>query len=100
MQVNKTVIRLLCEILSCDPSIITPSFRLDTEAEPIEIAKLAIALEEALGFPLYDEKIAEWHTVTDVCTHISGLLEEGLGEPTERSDSDRAAWYYERGSKS
>ncbi|MDL2319399.1 hypothetical protein LJC74_10105 [Eubacteriales bacterium OttesenSCG-928-A19] len=94
MSVLNKVTRLLGEILSCDPLDISVSCRLDGIA-PIDLAKLAIACEGAFGFPLYDEKIAEWQTLGDACRHIDELLEEGMAESTERSDEDRIGWYYE-----
>lgn len=62
---------------------------------PMDIAKLAIACEQAFGIALYDEKIAQWETVGDVCRHIEELLDEGQAEAVEHTDEDRTAWYYE-----
>ena len=98
MNTLNKVTTMLSEILSIDPADITPSFPLTSSqsgVEPIDVAKLAIACERAFGFPLFDEKIAEWRTVADVCEHIDELLEEGLAEATERTDEDRIGWYYE-----
>ena len=97
MNVCKTVVALLSEILSGDPDEMDASFSLTraNSVAPIDIAKLAIACEQAFRIALYDEKIAEWKTVGDVCRHVAELLEEGQAEDTERSDEDRTAWFYE-----
>lgn len=88
---------LLGGILSCDPMDLSASFKL-TEANgvsPIDVAKLAIACEQRLGFRLYDEHIAQWKTLGDAQRDIDALLEEGLGKPTLHSDEERTAWFYE-----
>lgn len=96
MSTLHTVSDLLSEIISQSADDITPSFRLEAPAvTPIDVAKLAIALEQAFGIPLYDEKIARWRTVHDACTHVDALIEEGLAESTERTEDDRTAWFYE-----
>lgn len=96
-KVHSVVVDLLSEILSGDPLDMNAAFRLTPEngVAPIDIAKLAIACEKAFGIPLYNEKIAQWETVGDVCGHIQRLLDEGLAEPTQRTDADRVGWYYE-----
>lgn len=88
---------LLSEILSGDARDMGAAFRLTEENDvmPIDIAKLAIACERAFSLSLYDEKIAQWNTIGDVCEHIDALLEEGLSKPPERSDEERIDWYYE-----
>ena len=97
MKTLDTAAALLGEILSMDPLEMGSSFSLSPENDvmPIDVAKLAIACEKAFGFPLFDEKVALWKTLEDVCRHIDELLEEGLAEPTQRSDEDRVDWYYE-----
>lgn len=97
MKTLDTVAALLGEILSLDPLEMGSSFPLSPAAgvAPMDVAKLAIACERAFGFSLFDEKIAQWETLGDVGDHIDELLEEGLAEPTQRSDEDRTAWYYE-----
>ena len=96
MKVYQTVATLLGKILSQSPGDMGMGFLLTpANVAPVEVAKLAIACEEAFGFPLYDEKIAEWRTLADVCNHIEQLLEEGQAEPTERTQEERTAWFYE-----
>lgn len=96
MSTLHTVAALLSEIIAQREEEITPSFRLAPPAvTPIDVARLAIALEEAFGIPLYDEKIARWRTVHDACAHLDALLEAGLAEATERTEADRTAWFYE-----
>lgn len=97
MNVQKTVSRLLGEILLRDAYDIRAAFPLTAEnrVTPIDIAKLAIACERAFRLTLFDERIAQWRTVGDACGHIEALLEEGMAEPTERTDEERTAWYYE-----
>lgn len=97
MKTLNTVAALLGEILSQDPSEMGPAFPLSPEngVDPMDVAKLAMACEQAFGFALFDEKVAAWRTLGDVCRHIDELLEEGLAEPTQRSDEDRLGWYYE-----
>lgn len=94
--VYRKVAGLLGEILQRDAQEIRPSMPLGRQpgVEPVDVAKLAIACEDAFGFALYDEKIAACQTLGDLCTHIERLLEEGLAESTERSDADRTNWYY------
>ena len=95
--VSGIVTSLLGEILACDATIMGPSFPLAPShgVQPLDIAKLAIACEEAFHFPLFDEKVAEWKTLEDACSQISQLLEEGQGEPSQRTDEERLSWYYE-----
>lgn len=97
MNIYKTVTNLLGDITSADPYDMRPGFRLSPEngIAPIDVARLAIACEKKFRIPLYDEKIAEWETLGDVCAHLERLLEEGLAEPLERTDRDRTGWYYE-----
>lgn len=97
MKVYPTVTDLLSEILLRERTELTPSYPLTSAGRvtPMDVAKLAIACERAFGLTLYDEKIAQWQTVADVCRLIEELLEEGQGEKTERTDDDRTAWYYE-----
>ena len=96
MSTLHTIADLLSGIISQSADDITPSFRLEPPAvTPLDIAKLAIALEQAFGIPLHDEKIARWRTVHDIRTHLDALLEEGLAESTERTEDDRTAWFYE-----
>lgn len=95
--IPETVAGLLGEILSGDPLELRERFLLIPEngVTLLEVAKLAIACEEAFGLSLHDEKIAQWETLGDVCRHVGELLEEGLAEPTERTDEERTGWYYE-----
>lgn len=88
---------LLAEILMRDPLDILPGFALSDKegVTPMDVAKLAIACEKAFSLTLYDEKVAEWRTVSDACAHIEALLEEGMDRPAERSESERTAWFYE-----
>ena len=97
MTVLHTVIRLLSEILSEDLRGAGPGFTLDevSGVSPMDIARLAIACEAEFGFPLYDEKIAEWKTIGDACRHIEQLLEEGQGESPEHTEEERTGWFYE-----
>lgn len=97
MNIPESINNLLSEILSCDPLDLTAGFPLTGPQGilPIDVAKLALACEKAFRLSLFDEKIAKWHTLGDVYTHISELIEEGQAESTERTDNDRLAWYYE-----
>lgn len=97
MHTKRRVTELLSNILSCAPEDLHRAFALTPAngVAPIDIARLAIACEEAFGLTLYDEKIAAWETVGDVCAHLDALLEEGLAEKTERTEDDRTAWFYE-----
>lgn len=96
MNVFHTVTVLLSTQLCLDPLDIGEDFVLDQRngVVPVDIAKLAMACEEAFGFALYDEKIAQWRTVGDACKHLSELLEEGVGEAAERTEEERTAWFY------
>ena len=98
-KVNEKVVGLLGDILSAEPEELKASFAL-TAANgvlPIDIAKLAISCEEAFGFSLCDEEIAEWKMVADVCRHIEELIEDGQAEAAEKTEEDRVDWYYESG---
>lgn len=97
MKVLQTVVDLLGEIVTQDPRDMNAAFSLSlsNDITPIDVAKLAIACEQAFGLALHDERIAQWNTVGDACAHIARLLEEGLAESVERSDEERTAWYYE-----
>ena len=92
-----TVMGLLNEILSLDLRDTGVSLPLNEAngVSPMDIARLAIACETEFGFPLYDEKIAQWKTIGDVCKRIEELLEEGQGENPERNEDERTAWFYE-----
>ena len=97
MTVYHIIAGLLGEILSFDLRDAGVSLPLDEASgiNPMDIARLAIACETEFGFPLYDEKIAQWKTIGDVCKHIEELLDEGQGENPERSEDERTAWFYE-----
>ena len=97
MKTMSRIADLLGEILSRDAYDFSHTFRLSTEngVTPLDVAKLAIACEQTFGFPLYDEKIAQWRTLGDAARHIDELLEEGQAESTARTDEDRVGWYYE-----
>jgi acyl carrier protein len=97
MKVHGTVARLMAEILSADVAEMTANFSLRPEGDvsPVDVAKLAIACEEAFGFALFDEKVAQWKVLGDVTRQIEELMEEGQGQATERTEEDREAWFYE-----
>ncbi|NLV59311.1 MAG: acyl carrier protein [Clostridiales bacterium] len=97
MKVHPTVARLMAEILSADGSEMTPNFPLGPGSgiDPIDVAKLAIACEETFGFALFDEKVAQWRVLGDASRQIEELTEEGQGQATEKTEEERAAWFYE-----
>lgn len=97
MNVREKVVNLLSEILLRAPDDMNAAYPLTraNDVALIDVAKLAIACEEAFQIALYDEKIAGWKTVGDVCRHIEELLEEGQAEAAERSEAEREAWFYE-----
>lgn len=97
MNVQETVLDAIGEVLSRDAMDLGPAFRLapSNDVAPIDVARIAIACEHAFGLQLHDEVIAAWETIGDVLAHVEGLLEAGDAEPTERTDADRTAWYYE-----
>lgn len=87
---------LLAEILAADPYGMDAAFALTPESvAPIDVARLAIACEDAFGISLHDEAVAQWHTVGDACAHVEALLEAGMGEKAERTDAERVGWFYE-----
>lgn len=95
-RVEENVMELLGKILSRDAAELSLSFALTraNRVEPIDIARLAMACERAFGLALYDEKVAQWRTVADVCGHIAALLEEGLATALPEDDEGRVNWYY------
>lgn len=97
MNVAETVVTLLSEILTRDPMDLPASMTLDAEYDvsPIDVARLAIACEKAFGIALYDEKVAQWHTLNDVCQHLEGLMEAGLAKKPIVTEAERTAWHYE-----
>ena len=97
MNVPETVLELLGQILSRDTADFPESYPLTStrDVTPLDIAKLAIACEEAFSLTLHDEIVARWATLGDVYACIELLLQSGEAEPTERSDEERTQWFYE-----
>lgn len=97
MNVQATVIDLASNILSGEKREINAAFRLtrDNQVAPIDVAELAIRCEREFGFPLHDERIAQWETIGDVCACIEEGLEEGLGEKAIRTEDERTGWFYQ-----
>lgn len=97
MNILQTVSSRLSEILGRRSEDFSAHYALSPSngVMPIDIAALAIACERAFGIALYDEKVIAWQTVGDAVRHIEKLHEDGQHENTERTDSDREAWFYE-----
>lgn len=97
MNAAQTVFVRMGEILLKDESEMHARFALSKEngVTPVDVAKLVMALEREWGFTLHDEKVALWRTLDDAVRHVERLLEEGLDQPTERSEAERTAWFYE-----
>ena len=93
----ETAADLLGDVLSQDPQAMTALFALSptNDVSLLDIAKWVIACEEAFLLSIPDEQVAGWHTLGDACARIEALLEEGQGENTERTEEDRAGWFYE-----
>ncbi len=98
---RRTVVDLLAEVLARDARDLDMDLEEDfaltpeNRVEPVDIAKLAIACERTYRLALRDEEVAQWRTLGDAMAHVARLLEEGQAEPTERSEEDRTAWFYE-----
>lgn len=95
--VQTVVAQLFSGILLRDAAELTPAFALNRKngAEPLDIAKLAMAMEAHWGFTMHDDRVAEWRTLGDAMAYATELLEDGQGGPVQRSDEDRTAWFYE-----
>lgn len=89
--------RFLSAVLSRDVYEMGRAFALTREngVDPVDTARLVLALEKEYKLRIFDEKAAGWKTLGDACAHVERLLAEGEAEPLERSDADRTAWYYE-----
>lgn len=59
---------IIVETLNCDESKITMEARLaeDLEADSLDAVELNMAMEEALGYSVSDEALAEMKTVGDI----------------------------------
>lgn len=90
--IYETVAELWAHIRKMDARELREESPLDS---PMDIARFAIACEKAFPIPFYDEEVAKWQRLSDVCAYIQGQLDMGMGEPTEREDEDRTAWFYE-----
>lgn len=97
MNTARKVMEVVGEALSRVPEELSVGFALTpaNRVEKVDVAKIAIALEEAFGLTLWDERVAQWRRLGDVLGYIQELLEQGEGEPLERNDEERVAWYYE-----
>lgn len=95
--VQTIVAQLFSEILLRDATELAPAFALNRKSgvEPLDIAKLAMAMETHWDFTMHDERVAEWRTLGDAMAYATELLEDGQGGPAQRSDEDRTAWFYE-----
>lgn len=89
--------RLLAEIISVDAEDIMPRMALTSGrgVTPIDVASLIIACEKEFKITIHDEDVLTFGCVADLAAHIDQMLEEGQAEPTERTQEDRTAWFYE-----
>ncbi|MCD7948022.1 MAG: acyl carrier protein [Oscillospiraceae bacterium] len=64
--------KIIVETLNCDESKITMDARLaeDLEADSLDAVELNMALEEALGYGVSDEALAEMKTVGDIVSWL------------------------------
>ncbi len=64
--------KIIVETLNCDESKITMEARLaeDLEADSLDAVELNMALEEALGYGVSDEALAEMKTVGDIVSWL------------------------------
>lgn len=64
--------QVILETLNCDPQAVTMEARLveDLEADSLDAVELNMALEEALGFAVEDEVLAEMKTVGDIVRYL------------------------------
>lgn len=63
---------LVIDTLGCDEDKVTPEASLtdDLEADSLDLVELHMALEEAVGIKIPDEKLAELHTVGEVLSYL------------------------------
>ncbi|WP_130837497.1 acyl carrier protein [Lachnoclostridium sp. Marseille-P6806] len=63
---------LVVDTLGCDEDKVTPEASLtdDLEADSLDLVELHMALEEAAGIKIPDEKLAELHTVSEVLSYL------------------------------
>lgn len=68
---------LLAEILGEDEADITEQTEFTQEygIEPIDVAKLVIAIEKKFGITLYDDEAAGFQNIGDVVRHINKVCE-------------------------
>ncbi len=73
----KKVIHLLAEILGEDERDITEQTEFTDEygIEPIDVAKLVIAVEKEFDIIIYDDEAANFYNVDDVVRHINKEIE-------------------------
>ncbi len=95
--IETTVAELMGMILSRDPQEMAPGFALRREnrVEPLDVAKLAMAMEEHWNVRIFDEEIAEWRSLRDASACMRQMLEDGWDQPEQRSEEERTAWFYE-----
>ena len=65
--------RVIVDTLNCDPEKVTLAATLseDLEADSLDAVELNMAIEEACGVTIPDEKLAELKTVQDIFDYIN-----------------------------
>ncbi len=92
---EQKIIDLLAEILSAAPEDISPETRLSPEdnIEPIQLAKLVMACENAFRVTIHDEDVHTFSRVKDITSYVSEQIDL-RGNDAPKDDRDRNAWYY------
>lgn len=75
--VLKAITHLLAEILGEDEEDITAQTEFTREygIEPIDVAKLVIAVEKQFDITIYDDEAAVFKSVGDVARHVKKVLD-------------------------
>lgn len=67
----ETIRELIADHLCIDPESITPDSTLGAlGADSLDVVEIAIAIDEAYGIEIPDEKIADISTIADIITHL------------------------------
>lgn len=63
---------IIAETLACDAAKVTleASLKDDLAADSLDSVELVMALEEAFGLTIEEEKVADFRTVGDIVTYI------------------------------
>src|SRR5215510_12435701 len=91
--VHEQVALLFLESVGADAEDLSADTRL-REIEPIHLAKLVIACEQAFAITLFDDAVCDQRTLGDLAAHIEQLLESGQRRMAEVTDEDRLPWFY------